>query len=88
MQGQEVLEIVLKTADELAKEGRDWEGDVWDFVSASVAVSDSLNSRTVEQLHKEMCGSSFLTGESEIFFSYRNGRPQITVHPNQFPSRG
>tara|TARA_B100000287_G_scaffold368923_1_gene365480 strand:+ start:216 stop:479 length:264 start_codon:yes stop_codon:yes gene_type:complete len=81
MQGQEVLEIVLKTADELAKEGHDWEGDVWDFVSASVAVSDCLNSISVELLHKEMCGSSFLTGESEIFFSWHKGRPQITVLP-------
>mgnify|MGYP000676938012 CR=1 FL=1 len=85
MQGQEVLEIVLKTADELTKEGRDWTGDVWDFVSASVVVSDNLNSISVEMLHREMCGSSFLTGESEVFFSYHKGRPQITVHPNRFP---
>ena len=81
MQGHEVLEIVLKTADELTKEGHDWEGDVWDFVFASVAVHDSLNSGDVERLHKEMCGGSFLTGESEIFFYFTKGRPQITVLP-------
>ena len=80
MQGHEVLEIVLKTADELSKEG-DWEGDVWDFVSASVAVHDSLNSGDVERLHNEMCGGSFLTGDCEIFFYFTKGRPQITVLP-------
>ena len=81
MEGHEVLEIVLKTADELAKEGDDWDGDVWDFVSASVAVSDSLNSRSVELLHREMIGGSFLTGDCEIFFYNSKGRPQITVLP-------
>ena len=81
MQGHEVLEIVLKTADELAKDGNDWEGDVWDFVSASVAVSDCLNSGDVERLHKEMCGGSFLTGDAEIFFYFTKGRPEITVLP-------
>ena len=80
MQGHEVLEIVLQTADELAKEG-DWEGDVWDFVSASVAVSDCLNSGDVERPHNEMCGGSFLTGDCEIFFYFTKGRPQITVLP-------
>ncbi len=81
MQGHEVLEIVLKTADEIAKDGDDWDGDVWDFVSASVAVSDELCSGDVERLHKEMIGGSFLTGDCEIFFYNSKGRPQITVLP-------
>ena len=75
------LEIVLKTADEIAKDGHDWDGDVWDFVSASVAVSDCLNSGDVERLHKEMCGGSFLTGDAEIFFYFTKGRPEIAVLP-------
>jgi len=81
MQGQEVLEIVLRTADEIAKDGDDWDGDVWDFVSASVAVHDNLSSKDVEDLHNEMIGGSFVTGESEIFFYNSKGRPQITVLP-------
>ena len=81
MKNHEVLEIVLRTADELAKDGHDWEGDVFDFVSASVAICDDLNSRSVQLLHKEMCGGSFITGESEIFFYYGKGREQIFVKP-------
>ena len=82
MQGHEVLEIVLLTADELAKTGDDWEGDVWDFVSASVSVSDCLNSRSVELLHNEMCHGSFITGNAEIFFYTNNTqRPMIFVKP-------
>ena len=81
MQGHEVLEIVLKTADEIAKDGNDWEGDVWDFVSASVAIHDSLSSADVQALHREMIGGSFLTGDCEIFFYNSKGRPQITVLP-------
>ena len=82
MQGYEVLDIVLQTADELAKGGDDWEGDVWDFVSASVVVSDSLSSRSVESLHQEMCHGSFITGNAEIFFYTSNAqRPMIFVKP-------
>ena len=68
MQGHEVLEIVLKTADELAREGDDWDGDVWDFVSASVAIHDSLSSADVQALHREMIGGSFLTNLTSYSF--------------------
>ena len=81
MQGHKVLEVVLRTADQITREGHDWNGDVWDFVSASVEVCDDLSSSDVELLHKEMEGGSFLTGESEIFFYNSKGRPQITVLP-------
>jgi len=79
MKDCDVLDIVLQTADELTKEGHDWEGDIWDFVSASVAVCDDLLSSQLTSLHKEMCGGSFVTGRSEIFFSYYRGSRQITV---------
>ena len=46
MKNHEVLEVVLRIADELAREGHDWEGDVFDFVSASVAICDDLSSRS------------------------------------------
>jgi len=77
MKPHEVLEVVLKTADQLSTEYSDyWEGDVSDFVSASVAVSDELSSRSVEDLHNEMNGASFVTKESEIFF-YGSGRNRV-----------
>ena len=79
MKDCDVLDIVLQTADELTKNGHDWEGDVWDFVSASVAVCDDLLSSQVSSLHKEMCGGSFVTERSEIFFSYHRGSQHITV---------
>lgn len=79
MKDCDVLDIVLQTADELTKNGHDWEGDIWDFVSASVAVCDDLSSSQVQSLHKEMCGGSFVTGQSEILFSYYRGRQHITV---------
>ena len=81
MQGYEVLEIVFETANKLTEEGIDWNGDVWDFVSASVEVCNQLSSADVQRLHKEMRGTSFLTGESEIFFYNSEGRPQITILP-------
>ena len=81
MKDHEVLEIVLQTADELSKNGDDWEGDVFDFVSASGAIADDLSSPQVEGLHREMCGSSFVTRESEIFFYRSKGRQQIFVKP-------
>ena len=75
MEPYEVLDIVLKTSDVLAEEygGEDWQGDIFDFVSASVCVSEELSSREVQDLHKEMNGGSFVTGDSEIFF-YGYGR--------------
>ena len=81
MDNYKVLEVVLQTADELIKEGHDWEGDVFDFVSASVVITDDLSSPQVEGLHREMCGGSFVTGESEIFFYNSKGRQQIFVNP-------
>ena len=84
MQGYEVLEIVFETANKLTEEGIDWDGDVWDFVSASVEVCNQLSSADVQRLHKEMRGTSFLTGESEIFFYNSEGRPQITVLPTLY----
>lgn len=81
MNGHEILEIVLKTSDELSRDYGDWEGDICDFVSASVAVSDSLSSNDVRDLHKEMQGSSFITKESEIVFYSTRGRPHIFVKP-------
>jgi len=79
MKEYKVLEIVLKTADQLAKEYKDWDGDISDFVSASVDISDSLNSRQVQSLHNEMQGSSFLTQNSEIYFYQSGKRQQIFV---------
>ena len=63
MEPYEVLDIVLKTSDVLAEEyaGEDWQGDIFDFVSASVCVSEELSSRAVQDLHKEMNGGSFVT---------------------------
>ena len=81
MQGYKVLEVVFRTADQITREGHDWNGDVRDFVSASVEVCADLSSIDVETRHKEMRGSSFLTGESEIFFYNSDGTPQITVLP-------
>ena len=81
MNNYDVLQTVLRTADVLAKEGHDWEGDVFDFVSASVGVRDDLSSRSVQLLHKEMCGGSFVTGESEIFFYNSKGQQYIFVKP-------
>ena len=79
MKTHDTLEIVLKTADQIAKDYKDWDGDICDFVSASVDVSDSLDSRVVQQLHKEMQGSSFVTNNAEIFFYQSGKRQQITV---------
>jgi|TARA_R110000796_G_scaffold222617_1_gene338809 hypothetical protein len=85
MKGYEVLGIVLETADKLTEEGNDeWNGSINDFVSASVMVCDRLSSQDVRLLHKEMKGSSFLTGESEIFFYSSDGTPQITVLPTLY----
>ena len=82
MKGYEVLGVVFETADKLTKESNEgWDGSINDFVSASVVVCDRLSSQDVEILHKEMRGSSFLTGESEIFFYSSDGTPQITVLP-------
>ena len=82
MEPYEVLEVVLKTADEIAQEYPDhWEGDVYDFVSASVIVSDELSSLAVQDLHKEMNGGSFVTGDSEIFFYGYGRKAKIYVKP-------
>ena len=80
MEAYEILEIVLKTADELSREYPEhWEGDVCDFVSASVIVSDQLSSGAVKDLHREMNGGSFVTGDSEIFFYGYGRRAKIYV---------
>jgi hypothetical protein len=82
MQPHEVLDIVLRTADQIASEYTDhWEGDIYDFVSASVCVSEELTSGAVADLHKEMCGSSFMTADSEIFFVGSRRNRTIYVKP-------
>ena len=82
MEAYEVLEIVLKTADELSREYPEhWEGDLCDFVSASVIVSDQLSSGAVKDLHQEMNGGSFVTGDSEIFFYGWGRKAKIYVKP-------
>jgi len=75
----DTLEIVLKTAEDLAKEYSNWDGDVFDFVSASVAVSDDLSSTELQRLHKDFCGSSFSTENTEVFFYYSNRKPTFQV---------
>lgn len=82
MQPHKVLDIVLKTADQLSAEYPDyWEGDVFDFVSASVIISDRLSSRSVEDLHNEMNGASFVTSDCEIFFYGYGRNRKIYVKP-------
>jgi hypothetical protein len=75
----DTLEIVLKTAEDLAKEYSNWDGDVFDFVSASVAVSDRLSSTDLRDLHRDFSGSSFTTENTEVFFYYSKRRPTIQV---------
>ena len=83
MEPYEVLDIVLKTSDVLAQEyaGEHWQGDIFDFVSASVCVSEELTSGAVEDLHKEMCGTSFMTASSEIFFVGSRRKRTIYIKP-------
>ena len=75
----DTLEIVLQTAEDLAKEYSNWDGDVFDFVSASVAVTDRLSSTDLKDLHRDFSGSSFSTENAEVFFYYSKRRPTIQV---------
>jgi hypothetical protein len=79
----DTLQIVLKTADELVKEGTNWRGDVFDFVSASSSVSDRLSSSDLRELHRHFCGSSFVTDNSEVFFYYSGRTPTFQIYRRQ-----
>jgi len=75
----ETLDIILKTATEVANEYRDWTGDVFDFVAMSSSVSQELTSAELKRFHKDFCGSSFSTENSEVFFYYSGRTPEISV---------
>jgi hypothetical protein len=75
----DTLEIVLQTAEDLAKDYSNWDGDIADFVSASIAISNELDSRDLRKLHKHFCGSSFNTKNTEVFFYYSGRTPTLQV---------
>ena len=75
----ETFEIILETAEEIAKNYSNWDGDVFDFVSESSAIADTLSSTELQRFHKDFCGSSFSTENTEVFFYFSNKKPTFQV---------
>lgn len=75
----DTLEIILQTAKEIGEEYGDWSGDLRDFTAMSSSVSQNLNSNDLKQFHKDFCGSSYLSEDTELYMYYSGRTPEIAV---------
>ena len=64
----DTFEIILQTAEEIAKEQSCWQGGLKDFVALSSSVSQHLTVKELRGYHNFWCGSTFDTDSGKLCF--------------------